>query len=60
MKFGTLIANRWYIVDVECCQNQMLFVEIMHMYAGVYIHNTILVTEIFCYQYLTINNSANK
>ena len=47
MKFGTLIANRWYIVDVECCQNQMLFVEIMHMYAGVYIHNTILVTEIF-------------
>jgi len=31
----------------------MLFVKVMQMYTGVYLCNTILVTEIFCYQHLT-------
>jgi len=39
----------------------MLFVEVTQMCMVVYlICNAILVTEIFCYQYSTINNSATK
>jgi len=34
----------------------MLFVEVAQMNTGVYLCNTILVTEIFCYWYSTINN----
>ena len=49
MKFGTLIANRCCIIDVEFCQNQMLFVYVTQMNTGVYLCNTILVMEIFCY-----------
>jgi len=38
----------------------MLFVKVMQVYTGVYLCNTILVTEIFCCRYSTINNSAKK
>jgi len=40
----------------------MLFVGVTQMYSnrGVYSCNAILVTEIFCYRYSTINNSAKK
>jgi len=34
----------------------MLFVKVTQMYTGVYLCNTILVTEIFCNGYSTINN----
>jgi len=34
----------------------MLFVKVVQMNTGVYLYNTISVTEIFCYQYSTINN----
>ena len=37
-----------------------VFVKVTQMYSGVYLCNTIMVTEIFCYRYLTINNSARK
>jgi len=30
------------------------------MYTGVYLCNTILVTEIFCYRYSTINKFGNR
>jgi len=40
----------------------MLFVEVMQMYSysEVYLCNAILVTEIFCCQYSTINNSTKN
>jgi len=38
----------------------MLFVEVTQMNTGVYLCNTILVTEIFCYRYSTINNFSKK
>jgi len=40
----------------------MLFVEVTqtHISREVYLRNAIWVTEIFCYQYLTINNSVIK
>jgi len=38
----------------------MLFVKVMQMYTGVYLCNTILVMEIFCYQYSTFNNFGKK
>jgi len=39
-----------------------LFVGVTQMYSnrGVYLCNAILVTEIFCYQYSAVNNSAKK
>jgi len=42
------------IVDFEFCQNEMMFVGVTQMYTRVYLHNAILVTEIFCYRYSTI------
>jgi len=39
-----------------------LFVGVTQVYGNrrVYLRNAILVTEIFCYRYSTINNSAKK
>jgi len=60
MKFGSLTANSCCIVSVKFCQNQMLVVEVTQMYTRVYLCKTILVTEIFCYRYSTINNFSKK
>jgi len=40
----------------------MLFVKVMQMRfsKGVYLYNAILITEIFCYRYLTVNNCAKQ
>jgi len=38
----------------------MFFVKVTLMYTGIYLCNTILVTEIFRYRYSTINNSTKK
>jgi len=40
----------------------MLFVKVtqMHSYRRVYLFNAILLTEIFCYRYLTFNYSAKN
>jgi len=44
LKFGSLIGNSQYTVDVDFCQNQMLFVGVMQMCInrGVYSCNIIL------------------
>jgi len=54
-----LIANRWCNVDAEFCQNRISLLELRKC-TGVYLCNAILVTEIFCYRYSTINNNAKK
>jgi len=38
----------------------MLFVKVTQMHTGVYLCNTILVAEIFCYRYSAINNFDKK
>jgi len=38
----------------------MLFVKVTQMNTGVHLCNTVLVAEIFCYRYSTINNFGKK
>jgi len=49
-------------MQTKFCQNQMLYIGITQMYitGEVYLCNTILVIEIFCYWYSTINNFVKK
>ena len=60
-KIGIFSVKRCIVV-VELCQNQMLFVGVTQMYTNkeVYSCNAILVTKIFCYRYLTVNNFAKN